>query len=359
MSSGAISSNTISHPTSTSSHSSSYSSSSSSNSSSPSNSVENSLENSEREELQPFLFQVSGHGGILRVSGNRLYKPLIPREHKFYTSLSEDSPLHNFIPKFYGTTTITRELVDEQHSSDSIQSAAQVENVIFTDDSSPWVNTAKQRHNGNPVESSETLKHWNTVDREFNYVILEDLTGKFKRPSVLDIKMGTRQHGFATSPTKAASLEAKCKKTTTAQLGIRHCGTQVYRRDQCRYLLRDKYFGRKLTQNTLNEALEEYFDNGETIMCKVIPGFLQRLQKLLEVFENNRSHHFFSSSLLFVYEGDSDDPSFDLRMVDFAHVYQTKEPLVPDEHDEGYILGLKNLIHILNSIYEKHQNKSA
>ena len=53
------------------------------------------------------------------------------------------------------------------------------------------------------------------------YILLQDLTGDFDAPCILDIKMGTRQHADDDDSEKIARKIAKCKKTTSASLGMR------------------------------------------------------------------------------------------------------------------------------------------
>jgi inositol-hexakisphosphate kinase len=59
------------------------------------------------------------------------------------------------------------------------------------------------------------------------YLVLGDLTRSFRRPCVLGIKMGTRQHGEDASPAKVISHTAKCAATTSLALGLRLCGMQI------------------------------------------------------------------------------------------------------------------------------------
>lgn len=124
--------------------------------------------------------------------------------------------------------------------------------------------------------------------------MLENITSKFQQPCILDLKMGTRQHGDDATAEKRSKQMAKCAASTSASLGVRLCGLQKYKIREKDFVKRDKYWGRELNETGFKNALYEFFHNGERLRIKIIEKVLARLEKLHSVIEKQSSYRFYS-----------------------------------------------------------------
>jgi len=181
------------------------------------------------------------------------------------------------------------------------------------------------------------------------YVVLEDLTSPFKKPCILDVKIGLTSVGEDASPEKAEAMKKKDMGTTTHTLGMRITAMKVYKTKSGEFTSYGKPWGKKVTQETMSSSLKEFFDNGEKIRTDLIPFYLERLKELQKWFHDQRLLRFYSSSLLFLYDGEGEPnkpPKANIKMIDFAHVHEIKDK----GRDEGYITGLNNLIEHLQKL---------
>jgi hypothetical protein len=178
------------------------------------------------------------------------------------------------------------------------------------------------------------------------YIVMEDLTFGYKQPSIIDIKMGTSSVGEEATPEKRAAMALKDKTTTTVSLGIRVVGARVYSNTEHAFVVKKKDYGKRLTDAQIDDALAFCFSDGKTVRKELLKLYLDKLRVLEKWFSSQHVMRIYSSSLLFVYEGEGNEVKGDIRMIDFAHVSDIHDNGI----DDGYLFGLRNLINYFTKL---------
>jgi len=272
-------------------------------------------------------------------------KPLNLREVSFYQNLPAD--LSDFVPTYHGTV--------------SLDSDSQLRN---SDGSSSVVT---------------------------DYIVLENLTIGYKKPCVLDLKMGTRMYGDFATEAKIQSQSRKSLKSTSAKLGVRFCGSQRFSVTKNNFEKLDKYVGRKATETEFKELLANFFFNNGFLRTDIISKVISEIHKMRMHLRRLDGYRFYSSSLLIIYEGkqvvkqlqtsmsleddeancqdslDSDTLYFcksvisspiKVKIIDFANASIPAELTNNIYHkgqDGGFLMGLENLQEILEGLLEEEK----
>ncbi|XP_026280090.1 inositol hexakisphosphate kinase 3-like [Frankliniella occidentalis] len=279
--------------------------------------------------LEPFIHQVGGHSSMLCLDEATVCKPLVKRELQFYETLPE--AVSKFTPHFYGVIQVNVQTEEEDYvtlnatppkfykpiSSSPTQRVRlrrtgsievnQDDHILFEEDSldgetqpnntslalNPWVLKCHRDHLSAIINTATTQ----------NFILLENVASQFTFPCILDLKMGTRQYGDADTLAKKQSKMVKVVSTTSAKLGVRVGGMQVYQTTTGRFLCRNKLYGRSLSVNGFSQALCKFLHNGKRIRNDVLPPLIKRLEELLEVLHRQEAVRFYTASLLLLYEG--------------------------------------------------------
>jgi len=285
------------------------------------------------------------------------------REIRFYERVSSVSPiLLEFVPKYHGVLQLRGADDLRQYMRAKI-----LANANDLHDLSPWTLQILQKEIAEKNPKSE-------------HILISDITRDFRRPNIIDIKLGTLHHSQnETKPTKYA---------TAVTLGYCLGGCMMWDEANSRYLHMDKYVGRMLTDASIGAVIESFFAPAGRLRRRAVRRCVSLLERLLRVFDTQTTWRFHSTSLLIVYEGDDDtDVDSDasasdtsntittstaadlaaaaaaaddhndrtriaMSLVDFAHAYMNhagvagREPQV----DEGCRLGIRNLLKLFKAL---------
>ncbi|ESQ40674.1 hypothetical protein EUTSA_v10013933mg [Eutrema salsugineum] len=196
-------------------------------------------------------------------------------------------------------------------------------------------------------------------------IVLENLLSKYSKPSVMDVKMGSRTW----YPEASEEYIQKCLKkdtgTTTVSSGFRISGFEVYDHKELSFWKPNRKLLNGINVDGVRLALRKFVSSNTLSDTSSKPdsafassvyggsnGILTQLLELKTWFENQTFYHFNSCSILMVYENDSilkgdDDARAQVKLVDFAHVHDGNGVI-----DHNFLGGLCSFINFIRDILQ-------
>ncbi|CCC68404.1 hypothetical protein NCAS_0B03200 [Naumovozyma castellii] len=314
--------------------------------------------------------KAAGHDGTLTdEEGILVFKPATKQETNFYQAIQNtrnfneevsktdnyDIPLIDWMPTFLG-------ILDEGQASPP-------DNVHLLKDPNLDEATLKQ-----------LIKDTDNKDmRSKRYLVLENLLSTFRKPNVLDVKLGKILYDDNATKEKKERLTKVSNETTSGSLGFRICGMKIRKNKLTKglsesyfengndgYISVNKFYGRSRTKENIKDAFEMYFADDELSSerrLKLKTTFFQRLQLFYNTLLNEEVR-MFSSSLLFIYEGDS--TIWDLRhdedrilksdFFDSDSDDESEDPLEDDEEiatDTAYKKSSLSSMHLIDFAHSR------
>ncbi|CAD6563965.1 MAG: hypothetical protein ASARMPRED_002594 [Alectoria sarmentosa] len=257
-----------------------------------------------KSQLIAFDNVAAGHDGVLSdPSGELVIKPCKQSEIDFYDSTSAHPDLIAHIPTFFGKISLGAD-TNPAHAAGALILPSETDpepSVIHGVPDTMIVENAWAPSNGGRIHTDSA-------------VVLENVAAGFKKPNILDVKLGARLWADDAPMAKRVRLDKIAEETTSKPLNLRIEGMKTYRaalingetRDGYRFY--DKTYGRNFTVETIAHGFEEYFQltkgaKAKGAVRKVIRRFIEDLRAVESVIEKEESR-MYSASLLFVYEGD-------------------------------------------------------
>lgn len=195
-------------------------------------------------------------------------------------------------------------------------------------------------------------------------IVLENVACGFRRPNVLDVKLGARLWADDAPTAKRSKLDAVSKETTSLSVGYRIAGMKVWtgetgesdegdRTDPYAtkyegaegekgeviekdgYRRYDKWYGRSFSKDNVKQGFETFLAGAKTgkidrskMVARRLADELKNLQQVIEAEESRM----YSSSVLMVYEGDPE--AMDVALEEESKAPQPRSQEEQEDEDE-------------------------
>ncbi|CAA6673852.1 unnamed protein product [Spirodela intermedia] len=198
-----------------------------------------------------------------------------------------------------------------------------------------------------------------------SHLVMEDLVSGLDRPSVADIKIGSRTWYPHAKEDYIAKCSKKDRETTSLTLGFRVSGLQIYDEDNEAatggFWKQSKKQVQGFTAEDVRGTLRRFASSNPSAATAATAdeepdcafaavvyggsgGILAQLLELKAWFEEQTIFHFYSASVLLL-RGNGATEAARVKLVDFAHVFEGDGVI-----DHNFLGGLCSLIRFISEV---------
>lgn len=204
------------------------------------------------------------------------------------------------------------------------------------------------------------------------HLVLQDLTFDRVNPSIMDIKIGSRTWPAHAPDDYIQKCLKKDRETSSLPLGFRISGARIFQNTKLGFWEPENRTSiQKLSADEVKLLLKKFVSsNGSegsdlkldcAFASTVYGGSTGILSQLLELkawFEDQSMYHFYSCSVLMMFERElassGKSPRAQIKLVDFAHVHEGKGVI-----DHNFLGGLCSFIKFISEILTTPEDCAA
>jgi 1D-myo-inositol-tetrakisphosphate 5-kinase/inositol-polyphosphate multikinase len=245
----------------------------------------------------------------------------VQQEIQFYEEAFENHPdFAGLMPVYLGTLSLN-DATDVNSLEEQLPAIADHLSQGLKEEAVRAAKEAAAKAAGEPAGKHDNIRWKPNKDRKIptnQSVVLENTTHGFKKPNILDAKLGQRLWADDAPMEKRRRFDEISKVTTNGSHGFRIAGMRVYKGsdnpeelDSDSYRFYNKDYGRVQVNkdNVVHEIGKFIFNEragiDEDLGQAIAQAFLDDLRRVEEVISNAETR-MYSASLLFTFEGDGE-----------------------------------------------------
>ncbi|KAL2169084.1 hypothetical protein VTG60DRAFT_6506 [Thermothelomyces hinnuleus] len=273
-------------------------------------------------DLQPYNHAVAGHDGTLSdIDGELFIKPCVQQEIDFYEKTFRDHPeFASVMPLFFGTLSLN-DATDVNSLNEQLPAVSDHMSQGLKEEAVKMAKEAAAEAAAEIADEPVDIAWKPNKNRRIatnKSVVLQNTAHGFKKPNILDAKLGRRLWADDAPLEKRRRFDEISRLTTNGSHGFRIAGMRVYKGsdnpeelDANGFKVYNKDYGRfQVNKDNIVQEMAKFIFNNRAGIDRdlgraVAQAFLEDLKRVEEVLANSETR-MYSASLLFTFEGDGE-----------------------------------------------------